>query len=71
MTIDGDGDHTAWYFGPFPEHTKFEIDGKAPLTEDLLDRVWGMLGDSESEDRFRLYLAIQDWALQPKKRHLQ
>lgn len=71
LTFDGEDDYSAWYLGPFKEDDRFEINGKAPLTEEALDRVWGTLGSHEAEERFRLYLAIQDWALQPLKSYLQ
>ncbi len=70
LTFDRKGDHSVWHFGPFPEDTKFEIDGENPFTWETVDRTCAMLDYEETYDRYRVYMAIQDWALQPKQNRL-
>jgi hypothetical protein len=64
-------DWSVWHLGPFSEFSYFEINAEKPMTWEFAERACAMLDSNEAHDRFRLFMAIQDWALQPSKGYLQ
>lgn len=65
LTRLADDGWSAWHLGPFSNRSYSEIDAVKPMTFDFADRACAMLDSDEAYDRFRLFMAIQDWALQP------
>jgi hypothetical protein len=65
LTRIADDGWSVWHLGPFSSRSYFEIDAEKPMTLDFADRACAMLDSDEAHDRFRLFMAIQNWALQP------
>jgi hypothetical protein len=52
--------------GPFLKDEQFAVDAESLVSLEFIDRDCELLADDgELHDRFRLFMAIQDWALQP------
>jgi hypothetical protein len=66
LTRVADDRWSVWNLGPFSKHTRFTIDAENPITWGFIDRAGEILDDDgQTHERFRVFMAIQDWALQP------
>jgi hypothetical protein len=66
LTRVADDGWSVWNLGPFSKHTRFTIDAENPILWGFMDRACEILDDDgQTHERFKVFMAIQDWALQP------